>query len=183
MNGMNVGFGSNELRGERVDEMKIEPTNESRIEAKGESKIEQSNERDESSKGEANSESVIEAKIEQSNESRIEVKNENVSEAVERVKAKLRELFEQVIDYVAETKVDSVAIFIDWSSNEPVRIEFEGNVGICECGNWVTICESCHKHELDELRDDYESRIYDLEDRIDDLERELDQARDDSSEW
>ena len=65
------------------------------------------------------------------------------------VKERLMKLFERVAEEMAKNKKDTVAIFVRWKNGVPEDIDFEFDVGVCECGEWATRCEDCYYYNYD----------------------------------
>jgi len=63
---------------------------------------------------------------------------------IEYIKKKLMEMFEKVAEDIARHGVDSVAIWIEWLEDEPVRMEWKLEAGVCECGEWAYHCDACY---------------------------------------
>ena len=60
------------------------------------------------------------------------------------IKEELMKLFERIAEDIAKKRANSVAIWIRWEDDHPKDIEWELNVGVCDCGEWATKCDACY---------------------------------------
>ena len=61
----------------------------------------------------------------------------------------LLKAFKKIADELIKARADSVAIWVKWEGGVPIKVDYELNVGVCECGEWAVYCEGCYDAAYD----------------------------------